>query len=190
VGDLLLAMDGHGGRYETNLAFRLMWWTLVRPSEAVEAEWAEFDLDAALWTIPPGRMKMGRKHLVPLPTQAVLALRAMHALSGKHVHVFPGRDNKKAPMNSASFRQALLGLGWSGRYSPHATRVTGSTRLNELGYPSDWIERQLAHVEANSVRRTYNHADYLSDRTKMMQDWADLLDKWMAAGKAKGVAQR
>jgi len=81
-------------------------------------------------------------------------------------------------MAMASFRQALHVLGWSGKYSPHATRTTGSTRLNELGYRPDWIERQLAHQEPNSVRRTYNHAEHFSDRTVMMQRWADLLDGW------------
>ena len=81
-------------------------------------------------------------------------------------------------MVTASFRQMLSVLGWAGRFSPHATRTTGSTRLNEMGYSSDWIERQLAHEEPNAVRRTYNHADYLADRAKMMQQWADLLDAW------------
>lgn len=188
VGDLLREMGGHGGRYETIQAFRLMWWTLARPNEVVEAEWSEFDLDAALWSIPPSRMKMGRKHLVPLPTQAVIELRALHALTGKYRHVFPGRDDKRKSMNVASFRQALHGLGWSGRFSPHATRVTGSTRLNELGYASDWIERQLAHVEPNAVRRTYNHAEYFTDRAKMMQEWADLLDKWTEISRTQNEA--
>jgi len=73
-------------------------------------------------------------------------------------------------------RQALKNMGWSGKYSPHATRTTGSTKLNEMGYRSDWIEKQLAHVEVNAVRRTYNHADYLADRAAMMQQWADYLD--------------
>ncbi len=78
-------------------------------------------------------------------------------------------------MSMASFRQMLNVLGWSGKFSPHATRTTGSTRLNEMGFSSDWIERQLAHTEPNAVRRTYNHADYLNDRKKMMQSWADIL---------------
>jgi integrase len=73
----------------------------------------------------------------------------------------------------------LKTLGWSGKYSPHATRTTGSTRLNEMGYPGDWIERQLAHAEPNAVRRTYNQAEYLADRTLMMQQWADMLDAWI-----------
>lgn len=81
-------------------------------------------------------------------------------------------------MVTASFRQMLKALGWAGKFSPHATRTTGSTRLNEMSFSPDWIERQLAHDEPNVVRRTYNHADYLKDRTSMMQRWADLLDEW------------
>src|SRR5574338_563838 len=80
-------------------------------------------------------------------------------------------------------RQALNQLGCGGKYSPHATRTTGSTRLNEMGFSPDWIERQLARAEPNVVRRTYNHADYLADRTKMMQHWADMLDAWKAGAK-------
>ena len=135
-----------------------MWWTLARPSEAAEAEWAEFDLDAALWTIPARRMKARREHVVPLPTQAIEMLRRLHAISGDRTHIFPGRDDRNRPMSVHSIRQALKVLGWSGTYSPHGTRTTGSTRLNEMGYRPDAIEAQLAHAEPNSVRRTYNHA--------------------------------
>jgi len=81
-------------------------------------------------------------------------------------------------MVAASFRKMLNVLGWGGKYSPHATRTTGSTRLNEMGYSADWIERQLALTEQNAVRRTYNHVEYLSDRAIIMQQWADMLDSW------------
>lgn len=178
IGQLLRDFDGHGGRHETITAFRLMWLTLTRPREAVEAKWEEFDLDAAMWRIPAGRMKMRREHVVPLPTQAVEMLRALHGLTGRHAHLFPHRDDKTKPMATASFRQALNVLGWAGKYSPHATRTTGSTRLNEMGYTADWIERQLAHAKPNAVRRTYNHAEHLADRARMMQQWADMLDTW------------
>lgn len=178
IGQLLRDVAGHGGRHETSTAFRLMWLTLCRPSEAVEAQWAEFDLDAAIWTIPALRMKMRKAHVIPLPTQAINMLRALHGLTGRHLHLFPHRDDRTRPMVAASFRQMLNVLGWSTKYSPHATRTTGSTRLNELGFPSDWIERQLAHAEPNNVRRTYNQAQYLADRSKMMQQWADMLDGW------------
>ncbi|MBM4225963.1 MAG: site-specific integrase, partial [Gammaproteobacteria bacterium] len=173
IGQLLRDVEGHGGRHETITAFRLMWLTLCRPSEAVEARWDEFDLDAAVWRIPAERMKKRKEHAMPLPTQAVEMLRALHGLTGRHVHLFPHRDDRTKPMVSASFRQMLNVLGWGKKYSPHATRTTGSTRLNELGFSSDWIERQLAHAEPNAVRRTYNHAEYLGDRAKMMQQWAN-----------------
>ena len=178
IGQLLRDLDKHGGRHETGTAFRLMWFALCRPVEAVEAQWSEFDLDSAIWRIPAGRMKKRKEHVIPLPTQAVAILRAMHVITGARTHVFPGRDVRTKPMAVASFRQMLHVLGWSGKYSPHATRTTGSTRLNEMGYPADWIERQLAHSEPNAVRRSYNHADYLADRAKMMQQWADMLDAW------------
>ena len=105
-------------------------------------------------------------------------LQALQCITGKYVHVFPHRDVRTRPMVSASFRQMLNVLGWGGKYSPHATRTTGSTRLNEMGFSADWIERQLAHTEQNAVRRTYNHAEYLADRAKMMQQWADMLEIW------------
>jgi integrase len=106
----------------------------------------------------------------------------MHTVTGRHAHCFPHRDDRTKPMVVASWRQMLHVLGWSGKYSPHATRTTGSTRLNEMGYSPDWIERQLAHTEPNAVRRTYNHAEHLTDRAKMMQQWADLLDAWQKGG--------
>ncbi len=178
IGQLLRDVDGHGGRHETITAFRLMWLTLCRPSEAVEARWGEFDLDGAIWRIPAERMKKRKEHAMPLPTQAVEMLRALHGLTGRHGHLFPHRDDRTKPMVGASLRTMLNALGWGKKYSPHATRTTGSTRLNELGFPSDWIERQLAHAEPNAVRRTYNHAEYLGDRANMMQQWADMLDTW------------
>ncbi len=178
VGHLLNDVDNHGGSYQTQCAFNLMWLTLARPSEAMEAEWSEFDLDAATWRIPAGRMKKRKEHLVPLPSQAVTLLKGMHTITGTRKNLFPNRDDRSKPMVTASFRQMLKVLGWAGKYSPHATRTTGSTYLNEMGYSSDWIERQLAHDEPNAVRRTYNHADYLQDRAVMMQRWADRLDEW------------
>ena len=178
VGALLNAVEGHGGYYQIQAAFFLMWLTLARPSEVIEAEWCEFDLDQALWRIPAQRMKKRKEHLIPLPAQAVALLRSLHTLTGNRTHLFPHRDDRRKPMVTASFRQMLKALGWAGKFSPHATRTTGSTRLNEMGFSPDWIERQLAHDEPNVVRRTYNHADYLKDRATMMQRWADLLDEW------------
>lgn len=183
IGQLLRDLEEHKGNYQTGAAFKLMWQTLCRPSEAIEAEWKEFDLDAALWKIPAARMKKRKEHVVPLPSQTVEVLRSMHAITGQYAHVFPNRDDRTKPMTAATMRQALKTLGWAGKYSPHATRTTGSTKLNEMGYRSDWIEKQLAHAEMNAVRRTYNHADYLADRATMMQHWADFLDGLKQGGK-------
>lgn len=106
-------------------------------------------------------------------------LRTLQGLTGHRQHLFPGRDNPKGPMTSHSLRQLLKSLGWSGTYSPHATRTTGSTRLNEMGYRPDAIEAQLAHADTNNVRRTYNHATYLDEHKVMMQEWADKLEGWV-----------
>jgi integrase len=147
------------------------------------ARWDEIDFDSATWRIPAARMKRRQEHLVPLPWQAVELLRAVQGVTGHRGHVFPHRDDRGKSMTDATLRQALAYLGWSGKYSPHATRATGSTRLNEMGYAADWIERQLAHAEPNAVRRTYNHADYMVPRVKMMQQWADMLDSWRNGAK-------
>lgn len=190
IGQLLRDVDGHGGRHETITGFRLMWLTLCRPAEATDARWSEFDLDAALWRIPAERMKKRKEHVMPLPRQAVEMMRALHQITGRHEHCFPHRDDRSKPMVAASWRQMLNVLGWGGKYSPHATRTTGSTRLNEMGFHADWIERQLAHAEPNAVRRTYNHAEHLADRARMMQQWADMLDTWQAGKDSNVVALR
>lgn len=178
VGNLLNAFDSHGGHFQTQMAFRLMWLTLTRANESVQARWDEFDLANGLWKIPKERMKARREHLLPLPRQAVSILTTMQPITGQSTYVFPNRDDRHKPMSDAAFRQALKKLGWATIYSPHGTRTTGSTRLNEMGYRSDAIEAQLAHAEPNSVRRAYNHAIYMVERAEMMQHWADKLDLW------------
>jgi integrase len=189
IGQLLRDLAEYQGNFQTVAAFRLMWLTLCRPSEVIEAQWSEVDLDRTIWHIAAERMKMRTAHAVPLPRQAVELLRAVRGVTGERTFVFPNRDDRRQPMTDNALRQALKNLGWSGRYSPHATRTTGSTRLNEMGYAADWIERQLAHVEPNAVRRTYNHADYFADRAKMMQHWADMLDGWRDGAKVLPLRQ-
>lgn len=190
IGQLLRDVSGWMGRHETMIAFRLMWLTLARPNEAVGARWSEFDLDAGLWKIPAERMKKRKDHTIPLPRQAVELMRSMQQVSGKHEHCFPHRDDRARPMEINTFRAMLHVLGWSGKYSPHATRTTGSTRLNEMGFRPDIIEKQLAHTEPNAVRRSYNMAEYLDERARMMQTWADLLDTWQAGNTGKVVPLR
>lgn len=178
IGKLLNDFDGHGGNFQTIKAFHLMWLTLTRPNETIQAEWSEFDLENAVWKIPAQRMKARREHTLPLPSQAVAILVALKHITGHTKFVFPNRDDRKRAMADASLRGALNKLGWGKRFSPHATRTTGSTRLNELGFRADVIEAQLAHAEPNAVRRTYNHATYFDERRDMMQRWANLLDNW------------
>jgi len=180
VGQLMRDLAGYERNFQTVAAFRLQWLTLARPNEVLGAQWSEFDLDAAVWRIPAERMKMRIEHRMPLPTQAVEILRKVKAVNGHRAHVFPHRDDREKQMTDATLRQALGYMGWAGKYSPHATRHTGSTRLNELGFNSDWIERQLAHAERNAVRETYNQAEHFANRAAMMQSWADLLDSWQA----------
>lgn len=178
IGKLLSDFNNHHRTYQINFCMQLMWWTLTRPNEAAEAEWSEFNLDAAIWRIPAQRMKGRKEHVVPLPHQAVAMLLKLKVFTGQFKHLFPGRDNRHAPMAIASLRQALRKLGWNGIYSPHATRSSGSTQLNEMGYRPDAIEAQLAHSDQNNVRRSYNHATYFDERREMMQYWADRLDSW------------
>ena len=134
IGQLLRDVEGHGGRHETIAAFRLMGLTLCRPNEAAEAQWAEFDLDKAIWRIPAERMKKRKEHSAPLPVQAVEMLRVLQGITGRYTHLFPHRDERTRPMVAASFRRMLKALGWSGKYSPLATRTTGSTRLNDWDF--------------------------------------------------------
>ncbi|MFH2140166.1 MAG: tyrosine-type recombinase/integrase [Pseudomonadota bacterium] len=177
IGQFLRDLAGYERNFQTVAAFKLMWMTLCRPSEVTGARWNEISLENATWTIPAERMKKRKEHKVSLPRQAVQLLQDIKGVTGHRDLVFPNRDDRSKPMTDATLRMALKYLNWSTKYSPHATRTTGSTRLHEMGFHSDWIERQLAHADQNKVRSTYNHADYFSDRVKMMQHWADCLDE-------------
>jgi integrase len=121
-------------------------------------------------------MKMREPHVLPLSLQTLELLRSMQAITGHRHHIFAHRDNRDQAMTEGPLRQALKQLGWAGRYSPHATRATGSTLLNEMGCNRDWIERQLAHRDKAGARSSYNQATDLKDRAIMMQTWADTLD--------------
>lgn len=176
IGEFLRDLAGYERNFQVVSAFRFMWLTLCRPNEVAGAQWSDIDLDAGIWRIPAERMKKRKEHVVPLPKQAIEILEGMKKFTGHRQHVFPHRDKRDEGMTINAMRQAIRNMGWSKRYSPHATRTTGSTHLNEMGFNADWIERQLAHAEPNAVRRTYNHADHLEGRKGMMQKWADMLD--------------
>ncbi|UXI61252.1 integrase domain-containing protein [Enterobacter hormaechei] len=151
--------------------------TLVRPSEASGTRWAEIDLDAKLWTIPAGRMKAKREHIVPLSPQALKILEVMKPISAHREHVFPSRNDPKRPMNSQTANAALKRIGYGGKLVAHGLRSIASTALNEQEFNSDVIEAALAHIEKNEVRRAYNRSTYLEARRNIMNWWALFVNK-------------
>lgn len=159
----------------TRHAIRLLVLTAVRPGELRQALWSEFDLDAAIWTIPAARMKARRPHIVPLPRQAIVILRQLNEITGRYSLVFAG-VNPARPMSENTINKALRLAGYEGRQTGHGFRHLLSTELNGRGYNKDWIERQLAHGDSDEIRGTYNHAAYVVQRSEMMQAWADSID--------------
>ncbi len=145
--------------------------TLVRPSEASGARWAEIDLNAKLWTIPAERMKAKREHIVPLSIQALEILEVMKPISAHREHVFPSRNDPKKSMNSQTANAALKRIGYGGKLVAHGLRSIASTALNENGFNPDVIEAALAHSDKNEVRRAYNRSTYLEQRHELMNWW-------------------
>jgi integrase len=193
IGELLRAIDGFTGNFVTRAALKLAPLVFVRPGELRSATWSEFDLDAAIWRIPAERMKMKSPHLVPLSTQAVAILRDLHALTGHERYIFPGVRTASRPMSENTINAALRTLGYGkDEMTGHGFRSMAATRLNEMGsWNADAIERQLAHAESNKVREAYTHAaQYLDERTRMMQVWADYLDTLKAGGNVVPMTRR
>ncbi|MBZ7405288.1 tyrosine-type recombinase/integrase [Klebsiella grimontii] len=151
--------------------------TLVRPSEASGARWAEIDLHAKLWTIPAERMKGKREHIVPLSPQALEILDLMKPISTHREHVFPSRNDPKKSMNSQTANAALKRIGYDGKLVAHGLRSIASTALNEQGFNADVIEAALAHSDKNEVRRAYNRSTYLSARYDLMNWWGLFVKK-------------
>ncbi|CNC32940.1 tyrosine-type recombinase/integrase [Yersinia enterocolitica] len=168
--EFIQALDNYKGSKLTKYATQLLMLTGVRTIELRAAEWSEFDLGNALWEVPKERMKKRRPHLVPLSTQALAILGKLKVLTGNYKLVFPGRNDAGKPMSEASINKVIKMLGYHGRATGHGFRHTMSTILHEKGFNSAWIETQLAHVDKNSIRGTYNHAQYLEARRSML-DW-------------------
>lgn len=173
--DFLRALDSYTGSRLVQIATKLLMITGVRTIELRAALWSEFDLDNAIWEIPAERMKMRRSHLVPLSTQALDLLYELKIMTGNYRYVFPGRNDPNKPMSEASINQVIKRIGYSRRITGHGFRHTFSTILHEQGYESSWIEIQLAHVDKNRIRGTYNHALYLEKRMSMMQYYSDVI---------------
>jgi integrase len=177
-GQLLRAMDGYTGNLIVRAALRIAPYVFVRPGELRQAEWKDFNLDAAEWRIPAEKMKMKQVHIVPLSTQVIDIIKELQHYTGQNRFLFPSmRTGDSRPISDMTLLAGLRRLGFSSEeMTVHGFRSFASTRLNELGYNRDWIERQLAHSERNSVRAAYNYAEYLPERRKIMQEWANYLD--------------
>ena len=189
VAALLRDMDAYRGTPVVRAALLLTALTFVRPGELRHAEWSEFDLEAAAWRIPGPKMKTKTDHVVPLSRQAVAVLRDLHPLTGSGRYVFPSIRTADKPMSENTLCAALRALGYEkGQMTAHGFRGMASTLLHEQGWPSDAIERQLAHTERNKVKAAYNHAEHMPERRKMMQAWADYLDSLRAGGKVLNFA--
>jgi integrase len=191
VGDLLRAIDAYQGSLVTKCALRLAPLVFVRPGELRKAEWTEIDLDGAQWRIPAVRMKMREEHIVPLAPQAAAVLRELHPLTGGGQYVFPSHRGKARTMSENTVNAALRYMGFDkDTMTGHGFRAMASTRLNEMGWAPDVIERQLAHAERNKVRAAYNRALYLDERKRMMAAWADYLDGLRSGAKIIAIGER
>ncbi len=169
IPDFLRALDSYTGSRLVQAATKLLMITGVRNIVLRAALWQEFDLDYAIWEIPTERMKMRRPHLVPLSTRALDLLNELKIMTGNYRYVFPGRNNPNKPMSEASINQVIKRIGYGGKLTDHGFRHSLSTILHEKGYDSDWIEIQLAHIDENNIRGTYNHTQYIDKRRDMMQ---------------------
>lgn len=176
IPQLMRDIAGYQGDLVTRLALRFMALTFVRTTEMINAEWTEIDEKAAEWRIPAERMKMRDPHIVPLSRQALEVLDELKKPNGAEKHVFFSIQGRtRGPISNNTMLFALYRMGYKSRMTGHGFRGLAATVLRELGYSRDVVDRQLAHAERNQVTAAYVHAEYLPERRKMMQHWADYL---------------
>ncbi|MBI5557215.1 MAG: integrase arm-type DNA-binding domain-containing protein [Deltaproteobacteria bacterium] len=184
IAGLLRSIDDYNGGIVTRCALQLAPLVFVRPGELRHAEWSEINFETAEWRIPAEKMKAGVLHIVPLSRQALAVLHEIQPLTGQDRYVFPSPRTGSRPMSSNAVLSALRRMGYAkDEMSGHGFRSMASTLLNEMGWNRDAIERQLAHAERNSVRAAYNYAEFMPERKKMMQAWAEFLEKLKAGAK-------
>jgi integrase len=183
-GGLLRAIASYEGAPETKAALDLLALTFVRPGEIRAAEWSELDLDGAIWSIPAAKMKMRRPHRIPLAPRALTLLRELHRITGSGRFVFPSNRSRERCMSENTINGALRRLGFTkDEMTAHGFRSAASSMLNECGiWNPDAIERQLAHVDNDSVRRAYARADYWDERVRIMDWWAERCGEMQAGG--------
>lgn len=184
--EFLQALERNDARLyqQTRNAVRLLMLTFTRTRELIDATWDEFNFDEAIWEIPAERMKMRKPHIVPLSKQAIEILQAQKELAGKWKWVFP---NQVRPVNSMSNNTVLFAigrLGYKGKMTGHGFRAVAMTAIKEkLGYRHEVVDRQLAHAHRNAIDAAYDRAQFLDERKKMMQEWANYLDAMASEGK-------
>jgi integrase len=177
IGALLRDIEAYQGNEIVRAALRIAPYVFVRPGELRRAEWTEFDHSKAEWRIPAEKMKMRQVHIVPLAGQVLSLLEDLYQYTGHSRFLFPSMRADSAPISDMTLLAGLRRLGYTKeQMTVHGFRSMASTLLNEQGYNRDWIERQLAHGERNSIRAAYNYAEYLPERRRMMQEWADFFD--------------
>ena len=187
AGELLRAMAGYSGQPVTRAALQLSALVFQRPGNVRMMEWAEVDLEAAMWTIPAVKMKRdqhgkanGRPHFVPLAPQAVEILRELHPLTGHGQYVFPSLLTGERPMSENTIRAALRRMGYTNEeMTAHGFRAMARTLMIERlpGIAADVIEAQLAHGKSGPLGTAYDRAEYMEQRRQMMATWADYLDR-------------
>lgn len=169
----------------TRIALRLMLLVFVRTSELIETPWSEIDLEKGEWIIPWQRMKRGKltvnpdttNHHVCLSRQALALLRELHALTGRSKHLFPNQRDPKKPISNNTILAVLERMGYKGRMTGHGFRALAMSTIKErLGYRHEVVDRQLAHAPKDKVASAYDRAQFLKERQRMMQDWADYID--------------
>ncbi|CCK06726.1 Phage integrase, Phage P4-associated [Cronobacter sakazakii 696] len=170
-------LEAYTGSIITKNATKIVMLTGVRTQEMRFAKWDEVDLNNGIWEIPAERMKMRRPHVVPLSNQVIELFKQLKSITGHYPYIFIGRNNRSKPISKERVSQVIELLGYKGRATGHGFRHTMSTIMHEQGFDSALIEMQLAHVDKNSIRGTYNHAQYLEKRREMIQWYSDHLAK-------------
>ena len=185
IAPLLRAIESYEGQPTIAIALRLAPHLFVRPGELRTAEWSEFDLGEAVWTIPSHKTKMRRMHRVPLSRQVLAMIEALKPISANDKFLFPSVRSASRPISDNTLNAALLRLGYDKtQMTAHGFRAMASTNLNEMGkWHPDAIERQLGHVESDDVRRAYARGEHWNERVKMMQAWSDNLDQLRVGAK-------
>jgi integrase len=184
LGAFLRAVEAFDGQPETVAALKILPMVFTRPGELRLAEWREFDLNKAIWTIPASRTKMRREHQVPLPRQALAILAALKEITGGGRLVFPGIRSVERPISENTLNASMRRMGFKqDEVSAHGFRATASTLLNESGkFSADAIERALAHQDPDPIRRAYARGAFWAERVEMAQWWADHLDTLKTGG--------